>query len=440
MRVRRLMLVLAMAAGVVAGPTEARAAGGTIALSPSPMQFGNRHVGTTGQLTLTVSATSGTFTVSGTQIFDPDADQFSANDAGCVGQEVAPGDPCFITVSFSPTSRGFKSQATLRVNADEGLGTDTVNLNGTGTAPNAGLTPGSNNFGSQVIGSPTAVFDFQLSNSSPSNEALDYQFSIMGSDANQFELVTATTSPCVIVGLGTLAVDGSCNVGVRFFPTSAGAKSAQLAVATDDPANANPTSTLSGTGTTRDATLLPANHDFGTVVVTQSSASQTFTLTSTGSSAVTVQSVAIGGTNPSEFDINESASTCDELPTLSSTQTCTVDVTFEPTAVGAASATLDVTTDGPDPSSSLTGTGDGPDTAIDSLRVKHTKRKVSVTFSSPTPGVTFECAIDGGPFTVCASPATFKLRRGRHTIQVRAIAGSTADGTPASRSFRIRRT
>jgi hypothetical protein len=67
-------------------------------------------------------------------------------------------------------------------------------------------------------------------------------------------------------------------------------------------------------------------------------------------------------------------------------------------------------------------------------------KKAVFSFSSPTAGATFQCQLDGkGAWKTCASPyslKTRKLKAGKHTLAVRAVAGST-DATPAVRKFKI---
>jgi hypothetical protein len=95
-------------------------------------------------------------------------------------------------------------------------------------------------------------------------------------------------------------------------------------------------------------------------------------------------------------------------------------------------------------------TGCGPvtgeaETKIDStpakvVKTKKKRKKVKFTFSSPQAGTTFECSFDGAGFAPCSSPLKKKLRRGKHTFEVRAVnASGTPDPSPASYSFKIKR-
>ena len=79
-----------------------------------------------------------------------------------------------------------------------------------------------------------------------------------------------------------------------------------------------------------------------------------------------------------------------------------------------------------------------PETSITKAppgKVKSRRFPVSVRleFSASEPGSTFACRIDSGPLQGCASPATLKLGKGKHTIAVQATDGSgNADASPAT--------
>jgi hypothetical protein len=62
-----------------------------------------------------------------------------------------------------------------------------------------------------------------------------------------------------------------------------------------------------------------------------------------------------------------------------------------------------------------------------------------VAFSSNDAAATFECALDGAPFSACTSPTTLNaLADGAHTFAVRAkAAGGTVDSTPATATWTV---
>jgi hypothetical protein len=78
-----------------------------------------------------------------------------------------------------------------------------------------------------------------------------------------------------------------------------------------------------------------------------------------------------------------------------------------------------------------------PNTKIKGVTVR--KRTARVTFSGAGAGsLTFQCKLDKGSYKACRSPRTFKaLKRGRHTLLVRARSGSAVDATPAKKTFKV---
>lgn len=83
-----------------------------------------------------------------------------------------------------------------------------------------------------------------------------------------------------------------------------------------------------------------------------------------------------------------------------------------------------------------------PNTLLDShpktsLKTKK-KATVKFSFSSDIAGATFQCQLDKGQFSPCASPQTYKkVKAGQHTFSVQAVAGGVVDPTPATFSFRV---
>ena len=84
---------------------------------------------------------------------------------------------------------------------------------------------------------------------------------------------------------------------------------------------------------------------------------------------------------------------------------------------------------------------DPPETAIDMAPKKKTrKRKARFEFSSDEAGASFECGLDGTGFTPCVSPFKKKVKRRRHSFEVRAIDRTgNADPTPAVHAWRVKK-
>ena len=99
--------------------------------------------------------------------------------------------------------------------------------------------------------------------------------------------------------------------------------------------------------------ISPSSENFGSVAV-GSFVQQTLTIANDASTTVTISGISLTGANPGDFSENNTCSS--PLPTAG---TCTVTVTFAPTAAGQRTATLTVTDDAPGSpqTASLTGTG-----------------------------------------------------------------------------------
>jgi len=87
--------------------------------------------------------------------------------------------------------------------------------------------------------------------------------------------------------------------------------------------------------------LAPASLVFGVWLVGTESGQQVETLTNTGGSALAINSVAITGTNATDFDLS---STCGS--SLGAGASCTLNVTFAPSQLGQRSASITIADDG----------------------------------------------------------------------------------------------
>ena len=222
-------------------------------------------------------------------------------------------------------------------------------------APGASLSPTSLTFASQTVGATSSAQIVTLSNTG--NAALSTTgISITGANPGNF----AETSGCG----SSIAAGASCTISVTFTPATSGSLSATLNVT--DNASGSPQSVgLTGTGTaaaggtgggsTPLLTLSPASLAFGNQPVATASSAQTVTLTNSGSAALSITSLAVTGTNASNFA--EVGNTCGS--SVAAGGTCTVAVTFTPSAAGATSAALTIADNasGSPQSVSLSGTG-----------------------------------------------------------------------------------
>jgi hypothetical protein len=71
---------------------------------------------------------------------------------------------------------------------------------------------------------------------------------------------------------------------------------------------------------------------------------------------------------------------------------------------------------------------------------KNKTKKKTATFEFAGADVravaSFQCSLDGAPFTACTSPHTITVKKGKHTFQVRAIDQAGNVGAPASDSWK----
>jgi len=98
---------------------------------------------------------------------------------------------------------------------------------------------------------------------------------------------------------------------------------------------------------------------FGPQRTQTTSVSQPITLTNTGSFVLSISSIVLGGTNPSDFF---QSNTCPIAGNLGISSSCVITVTFTPTAIGSRTATITLTDSASDSPQTITlnGTGISP--------------------------------------------------------------------------------
>ncbi len=141
----------------------------------------------------------------------------------------------------------------------------------------------------------------------------------------------------------------SCTLNVTFTPTATGTRTGAITI-TDNAAGSPHKLPLTGTGGVPVVTLTPASLTFASQAVGTTSPAQPATLKNTGSGPLSITSIAVSGdfaqTNNCGSKVNPGAS-------------CTLNVTFKPTATGTRSGALTINDDaaGSPHKVLLTGTG-----------------------------------------------------------------------------------
>jgi uncharacterized repeat protein (TIGR01451 family) len=221
-------------------------------------------------------------------------------------------------------------------------------------APSASLSPTTLTFPSTAVGSSATAQTVTLSNTGTAALAIS-GISIAGTNPADF----SQTNTCG----SSLAAGSHCAISVTFTPASAASFSATLSVA-DNATGSPQTATLSGTGTTAPVpavSLTPASLTFSAQSRT-TSAAQAATLKNTGSASLSISSISITGTNPTDF---AQTNTCGG--SLAAGASCSISVTFTPASVASFTAAVSVVDNaaGSPQTVTLTGTGtSGPAPAV----------------------------------------------------------------------------
>lgn len=233
----------------------------------------------------------------------------------CAGT-ISAGATCTTTVAYEPTIVGAETGTLTYVDSAENS-PQSIGLTGTGTTPLT-ISATSLTFPATVVGASATAKSVTVSNKQ--NIALSFT-SITASGDFAISGNTCGTS---------IAAGTTCTVGVIFSPTSVGSRIGSLTFA-DSAANSQQTVSLGGTGSAP-VTLSTTSLTFSDETIGKTSGAQTVKLTNHLSASVSVGSPAITG------DFAIASNTCG----TAITSTCTIGLTFTPTASGTRSGTLTV--------------------------------------------------------------------------------------------------
>ena len=211
------------------------------------------------------------------------------------------------------------------------------------SAPALTAVPSSLGFGSVVVPATSAAQSVTVTNTGTANAT-----GITRSNSNAAEFLASGTCTTVTA----LAVGASCTLTVSYKPSAVGADTASYTL--NGSGGSTVTILMTGTGAagaTASLQATPGSVAFGSIAVGSQSGVNVVTITNSGGATAT--GVSVVNSNAGTFPV--SSNTCGS--SLGAGASCAVSLRFQPTAAGAASATLTVGYSGGSAAVNLSGTG-----------------------------------------------------------------------------------
>jgi hypothetical protein len=417
----------------------------TLNASPTSLSFGSQAVGSaSGAQAVTITNSgSAAATVSGVSV----SGAFTQTN-NC--SAIAAGGSCTVNVAFAPTAAG-AATGTLTVTSNAGNSPTTVSLSGTGTTSSTNLAPGATmTASSSQAGYPAGnANDGNTSSYWESQDGAGYPQTLTATLGSTQSLGSVTLdlppSSAWSTRTETLSILGSTNgsswttlvgsAGYTFNPSTGNTVTISLPSGTSDryleldftgntgwdAAQVSEFEIFPGSGGgsgTATLTASPSSESFGNENVGSTSAARTVTISNTGSAAAAMSSIGVTG----PFGESNNCGT-----SLAAGASCTVSVTFAPTAAGSASGTLSVNSSAPGSPLTVALTGTGVTTTTDLAL------NASVTASSDTQNYVPANAVDGNTSTYWeanngAWPSTITVNLG----SVQTLGSITVDLPPSS--------
>jgi hypothetical protein len=303
----------------------------TLTVAEASVDFGEVQLGSTGDAQVTlVNNASTAVAVDTASIGGTDPSVFSV---GAVPEEVAADTNRTVNVSYTPTSRG-DAAATLD------LGDDTVDISGTGIAPQINVT---------------STLPVETTTEEGGTDTATVQISNDGSDALNATMAVDDTDAFSTDSTINIPANGSDSVTVTFDPSGTGSYSTDLTITPNNTAVDPVSVPVSGTVLERDVNLRQSNIEFGNVTVGETVESAVV-VDNTGT---TTETLNVTTTNETRFDLAEAD---DEEIELAPGESERLAIEATLTSSGLVTETLRVENDSATlVNSTLTATGRAPD-------------------------------------------------------------------------------
>jgi hypothetical protein len=294
-----------------------------MSVSPAALSLGSAVVnyGTT-TAEVTVSNT-GNRAIGGLSLASTSTDYTTS---GTCGSTLAAASSCTATVTFLPTVAGARAANLTAYTTNAGAAAVALSGTGIAQAPAASADKTSLAFGNVPMDGSSAAQTVTYANTGN----VPVSFGGVTFSTGSAHYAAGTTCGA------TLAVGASCTASVTFSPRAAGGLPGTLRAAFS---TGNVDVSLTGSGTLGEATVNPTSVSFVDQQVASTSAAKTVTVTNSGNRKLTLSGVSIiaGATDFAQ------SNNCAEVAPAGS---CTVNLTFTPTASGPLAGTLALVHDG----------------------------------------------------------------------------------------------
>lgn len=252
------------------------------------------------------------------------------------GTSIAVGGPtCRVTVTFTPSTQAARN-ARIVVTHNAALGSTNIALSGTTLLrPIASLSPTTLDFGSVVVNTDSTLQSTTLTNTGNLDLHIG-TISITGTSAAEYTQVGSTCASS-----GVVAPTSSCQITVRFRPSALNNRDASVQI-THDAAGSPSGVVLTGIGVAAPAPDILVNQselNFAPIVVQTTSPAQSITVQNSGTANLVLSRIAPSGAAASDYALS---GTCAVATPLLPNATCSIVVTFTPSAVGPRNAPLSI--------------------------------------------------------------------------------------------------
>jgi len=228
----------------------------------------------------------------------------------------------------------------------------------------AGSLPSFKDFGSVPLGTISAPFTVTLTNHASAGSV-----TIKGISTTDAAYVSTVGAAGTCTAGKTLAPGGSCTFDLTFSPTGyPGSHNGNFVQITTDVLGPYKFP-VAGTGTAAALSISASSVNFGNLNVGETSVAHTVILSNSGNGGtINITNLTISDFDPEDFN---RAGTCSIGSALGANQSCSVQLTFSPTATGTRRAALDIATDVGNQLVFLYGSGNTPGSAAGVIEFYH---------------------------------------------------------------------